>query len=53
MINFSKRARELIGTYGTIGNVKRLTKELKALQKAERDMKIASANITKILKKKK
>ena len=46
----SKRARELIETFGTTGNIKRLTKELKALRKAERDMKIASDNITKILK---
>lgn len=53
MVNLSKRARELMNTYGTVGNIKRLTKELRALQKAERDMKIASANITKILKKKK
>ncbi len=53
MTHLSKKARELISTYGTIGNVKRLTKELIALQKAEIEMKISSANITKILKKKK
>lgn len=51
MSHISKRARELIATYGTVGNAKRLTKEYKAIQKAEKDLKTASANITKILKK--
>lgn len=51
MVALSKRARELINTLGTTKNIRRLTRELKALQKAERDMKLASANITKILKK--
>ncbi len=53
MAHLSKRARELIETYGTTGNIRRLTKELKAIQKAEKDLKLASKNITRILKKKK
>ena len=52
MAHLSKRARELISTYGTTANIRRLTKELKTIQKAEREIKLASANITKILKKK-
>ncbi len=52
MAHLSKRAEQLISTFGTTGNIRRLTKELKAIQKAEREMKLASANITKILKKK-
>lgn len=52
MAHLSKRARELIATFGTTSNIRRLTKELKTIQKAERDMKLASKNITRILKKK-
>ena len=51
MVNLSKRARTLVKNFGTVGNMKKLTKELKVLQKAERDMKLASSNITRILKK--
>lgn len=50
--NLSKRSRELVETFVNTGNIKRITKELKDLQKAERDMKLASDNITKILKQK-
>lgn len=51
MSHLAKRARSLIKTYGTVGNMKRLTKELKILQKAEKDIYTASKNITRILKK--
>lgn len=53
MVHLSKRSRELIKKYGTVGDIKRLTKELNIIQKAEKDIKQASANITKILKNKK
>ncbi len=52
MSHIAKRAEKLIQTYGTVGNMKRLTKELKSLKKAEKDIYTASKNITKILKKK-
>ena len=50
MSNLSKRARELISNFGDTKNMRRLTKELKSIQKAEKEMKLASSNITKILK---
>ena len=50
MAHTSKRAKELIETFATVGNAKRLTKEFKALKKAEKEMKQASENITRILK---
>jgi len=50
MVYLSKRAMEMAETYGTVGNMKKLTKEMKAIQKAEKEIKQASANITKILK---
>ena len=52
MTHIAKRAEKLVKTYGTTGNIKKLTKELKTLKKAEKDLYLASANITKILKKK-
>ena len=51
MPHLSKKAEKLIKTYGTVGNMKRLTRELKSLKKAEKDLYLASQNITKILKK--
>ena len=50
MATLSKKAHELIDAYGTTTNIRRLTKELRDIKKAERDMKIASQNITKILR---
>lgn len=52
MSHIAKRAEKLIETYGTVGNINRLTKELKTLKRAEKDLYLASKNITKILKKK-
>ena len=52
MSHLAKRAKVLIKKFGTVGNIKRLTKEYKRLEKAEKDIYLASKNITKILKKK-
>lgn len=52
-MRYSKKAEELIGIYGSTKNIARLTRELKSLEKAKRDMEKANKNITKILKIKK
>ena len=49
-MNFSKRAAEIIGMYGNTENLARLTKEVKTIKQAEKDIELASKNITKILK---
>lgn len=45
----SKYSNELENTYGTIGNLKRLTIEKKRQFKINKEIKMASRNITKIL----
>ncbi len=50
MTALSKRAQELVNLFGTTKNMSRLTRELKDIQKAQRMIKLANSNITKILK---